>query len=220
MIPVFIAGHDGLIVFIDQKERGYSVLFPNELAEQPDGICKPVSYTHLKGTLEKILRLVPQKMAHIGCSRHPVVGKLHHKGHGLSLKGGLFKDQCHEDPYEDPKHIKPDHHQSLVLRVKSLCKEGVDRKLGCTAHKRRQENGHLPVPVSYTHLIDTAMGAVILIDLAAELTAPAGIMESDAAVKGHPVGHRALVGIRSVRPLRPAQHPVPFLIIKGIKRCV
>ena len=40
MIPVFIAGHDGLIVFIDQKERGYSVLFPNDLAEQPDGICE------------------------------------------------------------------------------------------------------------------------------------------------------------------------------------
>ena len=86
-------------------------------------------------------------MAHIGCSRHPVVGKFHHKGHGLSLKGGLFKDQCHEDPHEDPKHIKPDHHQSLVLREKGLCKEGVDRKLGRTAHKRRQENGHLPVPL-------------------------------------------------------------------------
>ena len=60
------------------------------------------------------------------------------------------------------------------------------------------------------------MGAVILIDLAAELTAPAGIMESDAAVKGHPVIHMALVLIGSVRLLGSPQYPVLFLVGQAV----
>lgn len=40
-----------------------------KVLKEPDG--NGSQEDHRKGTLEKILRLVPQKMAHIGCSRHP-----------------------------------------------------------------------------------------------------------------------------------------------------
>ena len=60
--------------------------------------------------------------------------------------------------------------------------------------------------------VDTPMGAVAFIPVPAESRLPCSIMETDTAVEGHPVFHRSLIGILTIRLLLPPERGVPRLV--------
>ena len=64
--------------------------------------------------------------------------------------------------------------------------------------------------------VNTAMASAVLVNGSAEFTSPAGIMESDASVKRHPVIHVTLIFVCAVRLLLPAEYPVRLCIGQAV----
>ena len=99
-----------------------------------------------KGPLQKILCLVPEQMSNIFGSRHPIVWQLHDKRNRFSLKQRTAHEKCHQNPDHNSAKIQCNHHKCPVFREKCRCEKRINRQLCRTAHKRRQQNRHFPVP--------------------------------------------------------------------------
>ena len=101
-----------------------------------------------KCPLQEILRLIPQKMSDVFCARHPVIRQLHDKGNRFSLNNGSAHQQV---PSEFRSAIPPKYSAIITsapcFGKNAAVKNRINRKLCRTAHKRRQQNRHLPVTV-------------------------------------------------------------------------
>ena len=101
-----------------------------------------------EGLLQKVLGLLPEKLQHAAGTGHAVVGQLHHKGDCLPLEERLLEQKGDQNPDQDPQQVQADHDLPAVIREKGADEKGVDGQLGRAAHKGRQQDGHLPVPLT------------------------------------------------------------------------
>ena len=96
--------------------------------------------------LNETLCFLPDQLSHAFCRGKTIVWELHDKWYRLTFIFGFLQDQRIQNTTKDTCKIKTDHHNaSPLFREKSTGKKSVNWKLGTAAHKRSQQNRHLPV---------------------------------------------------------------------------
>ena len=98
-----------------------------------------------KGTLDEVLRLVPDEAQNALRTWQTIVGKLHNERHSLAAERYLLHDECHDDAHKNRQQVKPCHDKAAIVGEEGRDEETIDGELGSAAHKRRQHHRHAAV---------------------------------------------------------------------------